>query len=391
MQLLTRTLTHTVCLCLLLLAGCVEPYSPEVIEGPNNFLVVDGTINGNGVTTVRLSRTQNISVTGPPYVESGATLRLEEEQGAQYPMVETAPGTYTNEGRLLDRNRKYRLYIRTESGQEYASEYVTVKQTPPIDEVGWEALDNTLQIYVNTHDPNNDTRYYRWEYEATWAFTAAYATYLKYDDSTGTIVARTRADENIYNCWKTDYSTSLKLGTSAKLSSDVIYKYPILALPSGSEELRLKYSVLVKQYALTQEAYVYWETLRKNTESIGTLFDPLPSQLTGNVHSLSNAAEPVIGYVGASSGQEKRIFVSHEELPREWRTFYPVCELDSVLPTPPNETFKDLAERFKGGYYMPVGEIYPPGAPSPIGYLGATLRCVDCRLRGTNVKPDFWE
>lgn len=391
MQLSTRSLISVFFCCLLLLAGCVEPYAPDVIEGPNNYLVVDGLINGNGITTVRLSRTQNISEESLPLLESGATLLLEEEQGAQYSLQEAAPGTYSSSSLSLDINKKYRLYIRLPTGREYASEFVDVKQTPPIDEVGWQALDSELQIYVNSHDPQNNTHFYRWEYEATWAYTAAFQSSLKYDEASGRVVPRTRSDEDIYRCWKTENSTDIKLGTSARLSQDVISEYPILTLPSDSEELRIKFSVLVKQYALTQEAYQYWEALRKNTESIGTLFDPLPSQLTGNVHNLANPAEPVIGYVGASAVQEKRIFVSRDELPEDWRTFYPTCPIDSLLPVPP-QTLQDIVGRFSGGTYMPVSEISASmGPPSPIGYMGASIQCVDCRVYGTNVKPDFWE
>lgn len=391
MQLYTRSLKSVVYCCLLLLVGCVEPYAPDVIEGPNNYLVVDGFINGNGISTVKLSRTQNITETSPPLLETGARLLLEEEQGAQYPLQEVVAGTYVSSGLHLDPNKKYRLYIRLSTGREYASDFVPVKQTPPIDEVGWQVQNNRLQIYVNSRDPQRDTRYYRWEYEATWAYTSAFMSNIRYDEATGTIVPRTRQDEDIYNCWRTEKSTGIKLGTTAKLSQDVIHEYPILTLPGSSEELRIKYSILVQQYGLTQEEYQYWEALKKNTESIGTLFDPLPSQLTGNVHSLSNPDEPVIGYVGASSLQEKRIFVSRAELPLDWRTFYPACQIDSLMPGE-GQTLADLAGRFQNGSYMPVSEIFPPmGFPTPIGYMGAVKDCVDCRTRGTNVKPDFWE
>lgn len=387
----TRSLKSIVCCCLLLLFGCVEPYAPDIIEGPNHYLVVDGLINGNGSSTFKLSRTQNLSEESSPMAEMGAMLLLEAEQGARYALQETTSGTYVSSSLNLDPNQKYRLYIRLFTGREYVSDYVAMKQTPPIDEVGWQAMDNKLQIYVNSHDPQNDTHFYRWEYEAIWAYTSAFSSTIRYDEASGSIVPRTRNDENIYNCWKTDNSTDIKLGTSAKLSQDIIYQYPILALPAGSEELRIKYSILVKQYGLTREAYQYWETLKKNTESIGTLFDPLPTQLTGNIHSITTPDELVIGYVGASAVQEKRIFVTKEELPLDWLTYYPTCQIDSLLPVPP-ETLGDLAGRFKSGVYMPVSEIYAPmGPPAPIGYLVASKSCVDCRTRGTNVKPDFWE
>ncbi|SES76301.1 protein of unknown function, partial [Hymenobacter actinosclerus] len=35
------------------LAGCVEPYAPDVINAPPNLLVVEGFINADGPTAIR--------------------------------------------------------------------------------------------------------------------------------------------------------------------------------------------------------------------------------------------------------------------------------------------------------------------------------------------------
>lgn len=373
-------------LMMLLVSSCVEPYSPEVLEGPNSYLVVNGFINTNGPTTVQLIRTQNLKDETPPPAEINAIVQIESEEGENYRLWGTGNGNYTSSNLELNPASKYRLYIRTANGKEYASEYVTVKRTPAIDEITWEPIDDEVQVYVNTHDPNNDTRYYRWEFEETWHYRAAFGTGLKYVN--GKIELRDRNDPDIYNCWTSDNSTTIELGTSIRLTQDVISNYKLTAIPYDSEKIAIKYSILVKQYALTREAYAYWETLKKNTENIGTLFDPLPSQLTGNIKSLSDPNEPVIGYVTASTMQQKRIFIGYEELPREWKTFIPRCPIDTMLLA-----ISTPREYFEGGYVMPVYEVYPPegGGMFPIGYSYATVDCVDCRTRGTNVKPDFWE
>ncbi|MBJ6118873.1 DUF4249 domain-containing protein [Pontibacter sp. BT310] len=372
-------------LMMLLVSSCVEPYSPEVLEGPNSYLVVNGFINTNGPTTVQLLRTQNLKEETLPPAETNAIVQVESENGEHYRLYEAGNGNYTIDNLNINPASKYRLFIRTRDGKEYASEYVEVKHTPAIDEVTWEPVDNEVQLYVSTHDPNNKTRYYRWEFEHTWHYRAAWGTTLKYVN--GRIELRDRNDPDIYNCWASEYSTTIELGNSIRLSQDVISKYKLLAIPYNSEKIGVKYSILVKQYALTREAYAYWETLKKNTENIGTLFDPLPSQLTGNIKSLTDPNEPVIGYVTASTMQQKRIFIDSKDLPRDWRTFIPRCTIDTMLLA--NSTPR---EYFEGGYVMPVYEVYPPnGGMSPIGYSYATVGCVDCRTRGTNVKPAFWE
>ncbi|HET9504531.1 MAG TPA: DUF4249 family protein, partial [Hymenobacter sp.] len=61
---------------LLALAGCVDPYMPEVLDANANYLVVDGFINGAGRTRIQLSRTTNTASTSPPPAEKGARLTI---------------------------------------------------------------------------------------------------------------------------------------------------------------------------------------------------------------------------------------------------------------------------------------------------------------------------
>ena len=162
-------------------------------------------------------------------------------------------------------------------------------------------------------------------------------------------------------------------------------------------KLRYRYSILVKQYALTQEEYTYLEALRKNTENIGTLFDPLPTQLTGNVHNVADAGEVVIGFVGAQSVVEQRIFIDRSQLPGSWRmlTGYEGCD-SWVLPTPlvapQSHSKQEIMNLFKFGEIAPILEyLSPPAGYYAPSYIVSYVNCIDCRKRGTNVRPSFWQ
>ncbi|PVY36582.1 DUF4249 domain-containing protein [Pontibacter virosus] len=370
-------------LVMLLMSGCVEPYFPEVLESPSSFLVVNGFLNANGRTSIQLLRSQSLNDTGAPPAEENATVIVEAEDGERYGLHATGYGTYMHPNLQLRSDRKYRLYIRTKSGSEYASDYVEVKSSPAIESVNWTADGEEVKFYVNSQDPNNKTHYYKWEFEETWQFRPALQSVLIYEN--GQVRFREQGDAPISVCWKSDNSTRIEIGSSVKLSEDKISDYKLLAIPYNSEKVSMKYSILVKQYALTREAFEYLEMLKKNTENIGTLFDPLPSQLTSNIRSLSNPEETVIGYMTATTMETKRIFVDSRDLPRDWRLYYPTCEIDTVLISS-----GQVQERFTGGYLIPVDEVYG-NAPEPIGYTYGTRACVDCTTQGTNVKPAFWE
>ncbi|WP_165699274.1 DUF4249 domain-containing protein [Hymenobacter jejuensis] len=362
------------------ISSCIDPFEPDVKGAPESLLVVSGFINSTGVSTIKLSRTQNLAQDNNPPSESGASVFIEEEAGARYALVEVVPGNYSSGNLMISASKRCRLYLKTKDSKVYASDYVAVRTTPAIDNVAWKADATGVRIFVNSHDANDQTHYYRWNYEETWQYTSAYNSSYKYDN--GQIVER---NEDIYHCWVTEKSTLIQLGNTTRLNQDVVADYPLTSLSPTSVKLRYKYSILVRQYAQTQEEYKYWENLKKNTESIGTIFDPLPSQLTGNVHNLGNSAEPVIGFVGAYSVSEKRIFIENSELPKTWRmsTGYESClPLDTIKVS-------EVKNYFNTPNYLPV---YPISnmMGQIIGYTGASTDCVDCRRRGTNVKPDFW-
>ncbi|MGI4887412.1 MAG: DUF4249 domain-containing protein [Janthinobacterium lividum] len=362
-----------------LLGGCVEPYTPPAISAPQSYLVVDGSINLNGVTTVRLSRTRNLGTGAASPVEAKASVAILDETGARYALAEQAAGTYAAGPLVLGTAHRYQLRLRTAAGREYASDLVAAKATPAIDSLAWAAGPDGVQVYVNSHDAANATRYYRWAYQETWQFHSAYQSALEYVG--GAIKYRA---ENIYWCWRTENSTAIALSSTDKLSQDVVSRFPLALLPRTSAKLAYGYSILVQQYAQTPEEFAYWDKLRRNTESLGTLFDPLPSQLSGNVHSLDDAAELVLGYVGAGSVAEKRLFIADAQLPRGY--IRPVTGYESCSK-PDTVLLKNVATRFSVPGFLP---IEPLGTYVPYAYTGAPEDCVDCRLRGTNAKPSFW-
>ncbi|MCB2378490.1 DUF4249 domain-containing protein [Hymenobacter sp. BT635] len=368
-------------LLVLALPGCVDPFEPDVLDSPPKYLVVNGFINLSGVTTIRLSRTQSIAGGAAPLVEPKATVTIVDETGAPYTLTEQTPGTYVSAALNLSPGRKYQLRLRTAAGREYASALVAAKVTPPIESLRWALENGRVQVYVNTRDATNSTRYYRWSYAETWQFETPYYSGLEYVG--GRVQPRT---EDVSTCWTTVNSSSIELSSTARLSQDVVANFPLVLLPGNSVKLRVKYSVLVRQYAQTPEEYAYWELLKANTETVGSLFDPVPSQLTGNVRSLTDDTETVIGYVGASTETQKRLFISSSELPAT------VYETGYKCPRPDTVLLGGINGAFGNGAVVPLFGVYgPPLTSILVGYATAPADCADCRRRGTNKRPDFWQ
>lgn len=387
----------------ILVAGCKTPYTPAPITAVTNYLVVEGLINVSDSTFIKLSRTVSVSSAATTKPELKAIITIESDTGGSYPLVELGKGNYAAPSYNLNAVNQYRLRIKTSNGSTYVSDFAQTKITPPIDSVMQDKQVDGLHIGVNTHDAQNGTRYYRWDYSVNWQFTSLYNSHWMSGGSGIVVVPRTN---DIYHCWGNDASATILLNTTAGLSQDVVLNSPITYVNSSSEKLSVRYSILIRQYAMTQDAYNYWTLLKKNTEQLGSIFDSQPSASIGNLHNANNPAEPVIGYISASTISQTRIYVNFTDLPKSYVNDYVnnnpfnryTCGFDVVTVVQRDKTGKVIGFPERDYFIstfpaqIPIDQViaYNP-ADSAGSHTGGSPICVDCTLRGTNVKPAFWK
>lgn len=371
-----------------LVIRCRKPYNPPVIKASNHFVAVDGVINigANGSSRFILSRSRNLQDSATNLPELGAQLLIQSTGGGSFPLIDTGGnGIYVSAPLNLDPSQQYQLSITTSDGNKYLSDPVTPKSAPAIDSLNW-AIDNdaslgteVVNIYANTHDPANNTRYYRWEYTETWEHHSFYQSFWGLKDS---IEYGLFPSETTYYCWSTGPSSNIILGTSITLSADVISQARIATFAKNDPKMDMKYSILVRQYPLDFAAYNYWLNVQRNSQSLGGLFDIQPAQLTGNLHSITNPKDPVFGYITASSYSEKRIFISNNDLPG-WQSNPPDnCPLKIIgPPDPQNVVYWNYPDTSYQLYYYSSGAM-----------VITFKHCLDCRYQGgTLVTPPFWQ
>jgi hypothetical protein len=380
---------YSFCIALCLAVACKKPYLPPVVDAPNSYLVVEGVLNAsaavNDTTFIKLSHTVKLADKTGTNPETGAQITVEGD-GFLRQLIETNGGNYYITGLGLNTANKYQVKITTSSGLVYESDPVEVKITPEIDDIGFRIKDNQLQVLSNAHDASNNTRYYRYEYDETWRFHSRYESSYKVEN--GDVVRRGQ-NEGIYNCFAHEKSNIIALASTSKLAQDVVSDNVVANIGLESEKISVRYSMLLKQYALTKEAYEFWENLKKNTEQLGSVFDALPSQLTGNIHSVNNPAEPVIGYIGASTVQTKRVYINKSQLPDDLRAKYPYeCSLVDALYKG-LQGIDEVAGGILNGIYLPVSAI-TDNRGKIIGFTRSEPACVDCTLRGVRNPPAFW-
>ncbi|HEY0743573.1 MAG TPA: DUF4249 domain-containing protein [Chryseosolibacter sp.] len=364
----------------ILLGSCVEPFEIPVRNDEVSFLVVDGYINTQTHTaTVTLSRAIPLSEETAFPRESGALVSIEGEDGKVYNLMTQGDGMYELANTAFENNKRFRLQVKTSNGKEYLSDVITTRAAPPIGSIGWTAESDGLSIKISSEDLSNSTRYYRWEYSETWRYESHFGSEFKFEN--GKPVTRT-ASEQLKTCYRTENSEQILIGTTMGLANDKFVDQPVVFVPAASPKTKFEYSALVKQFALSKEAYEYWEQLRTNTESLGGLFDPQPGELRGNIKNTDDPTEPVIGFFDGGAVSEKRVFIKFEELPPHLRVYGP--------PQACIENFVevDKVSEVTGSNMLTYG-VYQ--GPTLIGYMYTSNECADCTLfGGTTIKPDFW-
>lgn len=376
--------------------SCVEPYTPPLDQNLTDILVVDGFINFTERTaSVKLSRTQFIYDEGPPPTERGANVSIEASTGDSFSLPEVSPGTYTASSLLLDKSVLYILHIGTQAGTEYMSDGIRILETPPIESlsVGISNGGNGLNILIDTKDESGNTRYYSWQYEETYEYHAPFASGFTFENK---IPEVRKAEERIDRCWRTDVSTQINIASTDNLSEDILRRHPLTTISKDSPKISVRYSILVKQRAVSASEYSYLSQLQKTTEELGGLFDTPTIPVVGNVRQVNDANMPVLGYFSASEVMEKRFFVNREDIPAQILVPRPkfgcitetTCLIDGSTAGGPESCarLENLSESnilvtaVSGGLGGPV-----------VAYTFTTQECGDCRVRGgTTDRPVFW-
>lgn len=374
-------------LCILFMTGCREPFNPEIEPADLSVLVVEGYLDTEGLPSkLKLSYTRNIQTDGSflPSVPSG-DVYLRSESGEEYPLTALGDGEFEFAYDISE-DQNYRLYISTNDGKSYTSDLIKPILTPEIIDVGFEKNELGAEIYLTTRG-NENADDFLWTFEETYAFRPKISSSFKYDTELEDVVIRNQ-EERTNLCYRGSVSADLILETSSRFEDQFVFRQSITQIFQNDERLSVRYSILISQKALDKKASEFWEILRKNTNDLGSIFSPLPSNIGGNISNDQNPDAPVVGFVSLGTVKQRRLFIDAREV-IPWRAEVPAyfecfVEPDTVL-------VNDYGQSFASGGFIPVVPIVLDGQYDPIGYQGALRRCTDCTLRGTNVKPDFWE
>jgi len=383
-------LSRYIAFLLLLLVGCVKPFDYGSVDY-ERAIVVDGLFTDKkDKHKVFLGYTYPINTFETTPI-SGAQIMVMDSKGNEYPFVETISGAYTTIDSVAGiSGETYQLMITLEDGSSYESRPTLLMASQPIDSIydRYAHLpsetkgrnEGGIQFFLDVHDDSNQNRHFRFEWEETFVIYVPYPSNYIYYEESDTWEYRT---ERVGTCYTTNYSNQLILGNSIGSSTNRLAEFPIRFVSEESTTLRHRYSILVRQYVLDEYAYNYYRKVRESIESGGSLFDKQQGTITGNISSINNPGEMVLGYFEVSGTNETRVFFDAEELDEEVkRPPYPYpCTNELIITV--NDS---VAYYYQQGYYI-VNDTQIPFEPN---MEMAPQLCTECASYASTVRPEFW-
>ncbi len=411
---------------LIAISSCVEPFQAESLSF-ENVLVIDARISDE------LKRHEVILRRTYPFenedfeVERNASVQITDDLGNTIDFQEAAPGNYVSISEFAAQaNVGYRLQVTTAGGTRYESESVITPTSIPIKEVngkiGFNDLENEgIRISLTNETTNNEAKYFRYEYEETYKITAPFYNPFEFDvidslffqdgDNDGfEIGIKPRVDASQF-CYGFQKGRDLILRDSEQNVNNETGTFEVRFLESDDFKIAQRYSILVKQYSLSANAYSYYSSLDDFNSDESVFTDVQPGFLEGNIKA-SDDDETVLGYFEIASVAKERIFFNYED-------FYPDSQIppyiiNCQLTTAPllisfvphvgpgfvvdeSDVVSPLLDGIQAGLiaYHETNEDYeePEGDGEVEGlgpYFVKATGCIDCREFGSNIKPDFW-
>ncbi len=376
-----------------MLGSCIYPYTPELESDPERTLVVDGQILVGGISTFRLNYLTPLTSwysllhDSPQDGYNGytswipfGTVWVEDEEGNRYGMQENVPTNYfridTGNATL---GKRYRAVVEVD-GEHYTSSWLDPNPAPVITDITFDADEYNVYVYVDLDSGLEGSGYIGFLYEETWQFHSDF--YPEYEVIPGSWTYRNTMESQFeysyYWCYRTLNSQQIVLLDYSNFEGGQVKKFPIQVFPRTDSRNHKRYSINVKAFALSKEAFQYNKQMQEMSEIGGDLFSPDPGALQGNLTCESNPDKDVLGMVLAGDVTSKRAFLYNTYLIRRPVSF------DFVMVTQ-----EEMPLYYYDMNYRPVQETHTEELGTFIGW--GPHRCINCvEAGGYQETPDFW-
>ena len=286
------------------LFSCVKEIKIENRTGERK-LVAEGMITNEATPySVRLSYLfeldNYIGIGEIPYAEN-ANVQISDDAGNSTSMEYMGKGLYqtTDPDFIGVIGRSYALAITTEDGKSFASKPEKLLPVPPIDSVYTDylfhgpALGEGYDVYLDFTDPGGVNNYYRWT-AYSYSVIRSYCPPCPPGQLCGTC--------NEF-CWLRTDGKKLDMVSDQLFDGRVVKGKKVFFSPAYVNNAHL---VEVQQMSMSKEAYGFWQKYLDQQNRVGSIFDPAPASIRGNIVGANDVNDIQLGYFFVSSVARKK-------------------------------------------------------------------------------------
>jgi hypothetical protein len=342
--------------------SCIDRYQFTAEPG-GRALTVEGFITTKpGVHKITLRRAERF---GPEFIglnlpEGLAKVIIKDDMGRVTSLTEEESGIHVTEPDFAaEVGRSYNLEIVLRNGKRYISRSEKVFAVPEVDSVSYQAVrraspdrfDDEIGVQVTAHfqDPPDEQNFYFWKsLESTFVL-------ITEPDLPGTGSGVAGLPPCPPCCTRLCYHRDLPKPTNIITVSDEDFngtyqRREIAYIFDDGLRFKDTYRLDVQHLSLSQETQRYLRLIDQQLRLTGSVFDPPPANIRGNILSLDNPDELVLGHFFASDERLLRIYIKKDNLEffRSPQKIVPRCCIHFLFQDP------------RTGYVAPLVPVDPP-------------------------------
>lgn len=305
---------------------CTEIYEPDISAGDVTALVVDGLItDGEGPFQVKLSLAKPMPYNSDvvtTFIVRGAKVNVADSEKSTFPLSEDSPGIYTLPSYFRAKTGlSYQLQIVTKDGKRYESTFQKLLPPQKYDSIRTmyaledfvndknelkqvRGADLRMDLFQNLN-PNDSIVSCRFKTNLGLQYNY---TYRDRDINGNEIMSY----HWVVFGWKAYKLNVIENITEKQTSTESLIKnHPIGFVPFDASSYgyvipppKLIYFIRVSQYSLNRDAYRFYKSANEQLSTSGNLFDPISSQVYGNMRCVNDPEKIVVGLFEVSAVTE---------------------------------------------------------------------------------------
>jgi hypothetical protein len=349
---------YSILFIVLLLSACIDPYNAD-LEAPERGLTVEAVITTlPGPQEVKLTRNApyGLSFVGFNRPEILAKVALRDDLGRTFVFTESQdsnrPGVYISDQDFsAEVGRTYNLELELFSGKRYISRPETVAEVPKVDSLTYKSVRTAttnkyigevgVQVTAHFQDPKGIENFYHWR-----PITSTFVLITEPDAEGG----RNPPVSCCARCFHTDFPQPANVITYDDKDVDGLYQRKIVAyILDDGVRFKETYRLDFLHLGISQRAHSFLRLVNQQLSLTGSVFDPPPANIRGNMISLDDPNEQVLGYFLVADAEFMRVYIHKDRL--------------EFVKTPFTKIFLDCREFLRAQDGLGRNPIRPPLLP----------------------------